>query len=99
MKVPNVNLPELQFTSNEQENVKLPEQQITTKIEEKLPELPLITDIKQENDVEHPSTIQADLPLTSPVHDVLDTQTDQKNFPIETDYEVKTDTVRKKIIY
>ncbi len=96
MKVPNVNLPELQFTSNEQENFQLPEQQITTEIEEKLPELPLITDIKQENDVEHPSTIQADLPLTSPVHDVLDTQTDQKNFPIETDYEVKTDTVRKK---
>jgi len=76
MKVPNVNLPELQFTSNELETTKLPEihiksekdeQQITKKIEEKLPELPLITDIKQEKEVEH-------LPI------------------IETDYEIKTDS-------
>jgi len=72
MKVPNVNLPELHFTSDEQEVTKLPEihlksekdhlheQPVTTKIEEKLPEFPLITDIKQEK-IETDATIP-DLP-------------------------------------
>lgn len=96
MKVPNVNLPELKFTSDEQEPTKLPEihiksekdqfpeQQITTKI----PELPLITDIKQEKEVEHLPTIETT--VASPVNDIFDTQIDQKNFPIE------TDSVRRK---
>lgn len=108
MKVPNVNLPDVQFTSNEQETVKLPElhlknekttvleqPQITTpKIEEKLPELPVLTDIKQEKEVEQLPTIEAGLALASPVDDMLATQTDHKNFPIETDYAIKIDSVR-----
>jgi hypothetical protein len=86
MKVPNINLPKLQFTSNEQEKVQVPE-------------VSLITDIKQEHDVEHSPTIETGLALASPVNDVLDIQIDRKDFPIETDYEIKTDLVRRKIIY
>ncbi len=79
MKIPNVNLPELQFTSNEVENTKLPE-------------LPLIPEIKQEKVVEDVPTITTGLALASPVNDTLEVQIDQKDFPIETDYEIKTDT-------
>ena len=81
MKVPNVELPELEFTSN----------QLLSHNEEKLPEIPLITNIKHE----HLPTIETGLALASPVQDMLDIQTDQKNFPIETDYNIKTDLVRR----
>ena len=97
MKVPNVTLPVLQFTSNEQESSKLPELNLKSeKIEEKLPELPLLPKIKQEKEVEHVSTVEAGLALASPVNDMLDIQTNHKEFPIETDYAIKTETVRQR---
>jgi hypothetical protein len=83
-RIPNVELPELHFTSNEQENIKS--------------EIPLVTNIPQEKENEHLPTIETGLTLASPVQDILDIQTDQKNFPIETDYEIKTDSVRSKAI-
>lgn len=108
MKVPNVNLPDVQFTSNEQENVKLPELNlkkekstapevsVATKISEKSPELPLLTEVKQEKEVEHLPTIEAGLALASPVDDVLAIQVDHQNFPIETDHAIKIDSVRNQ---
>jgi hypothetical protein len=102
IKVPNVNLPELRLTPDEVETTKLPElhfksdQTITKKIEEKLPELPLIPEIKQEKVAEEvPPT---GLTLSSPINDTFDIQTDQKDFSIETDYEIKPDTVSSKSI-
>ncbi|CAF1556889.1 unnamed protein product, partial [Adineta steineri] len=88
MKIPAVQLPELEFTSNEQNH------EITLNNDEKLPELPLLTNIKQEKEIEHLPTVEAGLVLASPVQDMLDIQTDHKQFPIETDYAINTDSVR-----
>lgn len=98
MKVPNVTLPDLQFTSNEQESTKLPELNLKSeKIEEKLPELPPLPEIKQEKEDEPLATIETGLALASPVNDMLDIQTSHKDFPIETDYAIKTEAVRGHI--
>jgi hypothetical protein len=77
MKIPNVQLPDLQSTLNNQENVKLPEIQLKTKTEQ----IPVQTIIK------------TGLALSSPVDDMLGIQTDHKNFPIETDYAIKKETI------
>ncbi|CAF3551891.1 unnamed protein product [Adineta steineri] len=87
MKIPAVQLPELEFTSNEQNH------EITLNNDEKLPELPLLTNIKQEKEIEHLPTVEAGLVLASPVQDMLDIQTDHKQFPIETDYAINTDSI------
>jgi hypothetical protein len=78
MKVPNVQLPNLEFTLNNQENVKLPEIQLKTKTEQ----IPLVQPV-----------IITGLALSSPVNDLLCIQTDHKNFPIETDYAIKKETI------
>lgn len=75
MKAPNVQLPDLQYTLNNQENTKLPEVQLKTKSEQTLVQ----------------SIIQTGLALSSPVNDLLSIQIDHKNFPIETDYAIKQD--------
>ena len=82
MKVPHVQLPNLQFSSTNQEQVKLPE--IPTKIK--------TTHVKQEEIPVQP-TIETGLALSSPIDDMLSIQTDHKNFPIETDYAIKTETL------
>jgi hypothetical protein len=74
MKIPNVQLPALQF---QQENTKLPQIEL-----KKSPESPKIP------------TIETGLALASPVDDMLSIQIDHKNFPIETDYAVKIESVR-----
>ena len=94
MKIPNVQLPELLFQPKEQENIQIPELHIKTE-KEHLPEIPLVTDIKQEKQIEHLPTVEAGLALSTPVDDMLAIQTDHKSFPIETDYAVKTETVRE----
>ncbi|CAF0820843.1 unnamed protein product [Rotaria sordida] len=84
LKVPNIQLPELQLTSNEQENVKLPEIHLKSE-KEKLPDVSSTIDIKDDNKIENLPTITDGLALASPVNDMLAIQTDKKNFPIETD--------------
>ncbi|CAF0923551.1 unnamed protein product [Rotaria sordida] len=84
LKVPNIQLPELQLTSNEQENVKLPEIHLKSE-KEKLPNVSSTIDIKDDNKIENLPTITDGLALASPVNDMLAIQTDKKNFPIETD--------------
>ncbi|UJR35322.1 hypothetical protein I4U23_028083 [Adineta vaga] len=86
MKIPSVQLPVLEFTSNE---IK---QEIVLNDVEKPIKTPIITEIKQEKEPEHVPTIEAGLTLASPVQDMLDIQTDQKNFPIETDYKIETES-------
>lgn len=100
MKVPTVTLPELKFTSNEQEPTKLPELNLkskkatVSKIEQKSSELPPTPEVKQEKEVEHVSTVATGLALASPVNEMLDIQASHKDFPIETDYAITTETVR-----
>ncbi|CAF0810937.1 unnamed protein product [Rotaria sordida] len=84
LKVPNIQLPGLQLTSNEQENVKLPEIHLKSE-KEKLPDVSSTIDIKDDNKIENLPTITDGLALASPVNDMLAIQTDKKNFPIETD--------------
>jgi hypothetical protein len=81
MKIPNVQLPNLQFNLNEQENVKLPQIELKTKAEH----------TKEDNSIA--PTIETGLALASPVEDMLSIQTDHKSFPIETDYAIKTETL------
>ncbi|CAF3641520.1 unnamed protein product, partial [Adineta steineri] len=78
MKIPHIQLPELQYTLNEQDaHKKLPEVQLkTSKI-----------------DINHEPTIETGLALASPVEDLLSIQTDHKNFPIETDYAINPETI------
>jgi hypothetical protein len=77
MKIPNIQLPDLQSTLNNKENVKLPEIQLKTKTEQ----IPVQT------------IIETGLALSSPVDDMLSIQIDHKNFPIETDYTIKKETI------
>lgn len=79
MRIPQVQLPELQFTSDEE--VPLTRTSFQSSAEKKLVERPTTP------------TIETGLALASPVEDMLSIQTDHKNFPIETDYAVKTDSV------
>lgn len=67
MRVPQVRLPDLQFTYAKEKNVQ--------------------SKIKTE------PSIETGLALSSPIDDLLSIQTDHKNFPIETDYAVKTETI------
>jgi hypothetical protein len=95
MKIPNVQLPELLFQSNEQEKTHLPEIHIKTE-KQNVPHSSLVTDIKQEKQIEHLPTVETGLSLSTRVEDMLAIQTDHKSFPIETDYEIKTESVRQK---
>lgn len=69
LKVPNMDLPELQLTLNEQEKVTLPEIHIKTG-KETTSEVPLTTDAKV--------TIADNVTLGSPVNDIITVQTDEK---------------------
>ncbi|CAF4484805.1 unnamed protein product [Rotaria sp. Silwood1] len=84
LKVPNIELPDLQLNSNEQENIKLPEIHFKSE-KETLPQVSLSLDLKNDNKIEQLPTVTDDLALTSPINDSLAIQTDEKNFPIEID--------------
>ena len=81
MRIPQVQLPELEFTSNEEVPPSLTRTSFKSSTEKKLVERPTTP------------TIETGLALASPVEDMLSIQTDHKNFPIETDYAVKTNSV------
>ena len=108
MKIPHVQLPELQLAGHEHERVKLPEIDIKStgkRIEsESVTDLPVISSIDAkatalpsihpiEHDIHHPSTIEAGLALSSPIDDMMGIQVDRKEFPIETDYAIKTESI------
>lgn len=98
LKIPNVQLPELQLSAEEQEQFHLPEFQLNTHkkelVKEVSPDLPVIPQVKLENEVEHFPTIETGLALASPVDDLLGIQVNQKEFPIETDYAGKLESVQ-----
>ena len=98
LKIPNVQLPELQLASDEQEQFHLPELQLHTHKKDLVkavsPDLPVIPHVKLEKEVEHLPTIETGLALASPVDDLLGIQVNQKEFPIETDYAVKLESVQ-----
>lgn len=88
MKVPSVELPEVQYTSHENEPLVLPEIHLKTSketsvetIEEKVPERPVLP------------TIETGLALASPVNDMLDIQVNHSEFPVETDYAIKIEPI------
>ncbi|CAF3864826.1 unnamed protein product [Rotaria sp. Silwood2] len=84
LKAPNTQLPELQLTSNEQESIKLPELHLKFE-KENLPEVSASIDLKDDNKIEQLPTVTDGLALASPLHDMLAIQTDERNFSIETD--------------
>jgi hypothetical protein len=83
LKVPRVQLPHVELTSNAQTMVSS-----TSRVHPKLPRE------KQLSDTSSMSTVEVGLALASPVDDLLSIQTDHRNFPIETDYVARIDTVR-----
>ena len=83
MKIPQVQLPQLQFTSNEDETSPAISRSSLKSSAEK----------KQIIETPITPTVETGLALASPVEDMLSIQTDRKNFPIETDYAVKIDSV------
>ncbi|CAF3379296.1 unnamed protein product [Rotaria sp. Silwood1] len=81
MKIPNLQLPHIQFTIDEQKINNLPDIEIKTKVKE----IP-VTRI-----------IEKDLTLTSPVEDTLNIQNDQQNIPIETNDTIQTKIIIPKL--
>lgn len=69
-------------------HVQLPTLQFTQTQQEKVLSSDVSSKIKTE-----PTTIETGLALSSPIDDLLSIQTDRKNFPIETDYAIKTETI------
>jgi hypothetical protein len=94
-------IPNLQLPDNEKQptdlgidltripNVELPELHFTQENikseHQTILEIPLVTNIQQEKENEHLPTIETGLTLASPAQDISD---------IQTDYEIKTDSVR-----
>ncbi|CAF3850911.1 unnamed protein product [Rotaria sp. Silwood2] len=81
MKIPNVQLPNLQFTRDEEKINNLADIEIKPTVEG----IPITT------------TIEKDLTLTLPAEDTLNIQNDQKNLPVETNYTIQTETIIPKL--
>ncbi|CAF3706455.1 unnamed protein product [Rotaria socialis] len=91
LKVPNIELPELQLTLNEKENIKLPDIRVQNE-QEKSPAASLTIDIKESLETVPLPTITDGLALTSPINNIVSLQSDEQNFTIDTNYDIKTDS-------
>ncbi|CAM4918979.1 unnamed protein product [Rotaria socialis] len=91
LKVPNIELPELQLTLNEKENIKLPDIHVQNE-QEKSPAASLTIDIKESLETVPLPTITDGLALTSPINNIVSLQSDEQNFTIDTNFDIKTDS-------
>ncbi|CAF1071080.1 unnamed protein product [Rotaria magnacalcarata] len=92
LKVPNIELPELQLALNEEENIKLPDIHLQNELE-KSSAVSLAIDIKESLKTVPLPTITDGLTLASPINNIISLQSDEQNFTAETNYDIKTDSL------
>ncbi|CAF4486688.1 unnamed protein product, partial [Rotaria magnacalcarata] len=83
LKVPNIELPELQLALNEEENIKLPDIHLQNELE-KSSAVSLAIDIKESLKTVPLPTITDGLTLASPINNIVSLQSDEQNFTAET---------------